>query len=59
VLHHDRLVGKLNAKADRKAGTLIINALHEDVRFNQTMRAAVEAEIEDLAAWSGLRITRA
>jgi uncharacterized protein YcaQ len=59
VLHNDRLVGKLDAKADRKAGTLIINALHEDVRFSGTIRAAVEAEIEDLAAWSGLRITRA
>ena len=45
-----RLVGKLDAKADRKAGILIINALHEDVRFNGTMRAAVEAEIEALAA---------
>jgi uncharacterized protein len=55
VLHHDRLVGKLDAKADRKAGTLAVNALHEDVRFTKTMRAAVDAEIEALAAWLGLR----
>jgi len=33
VLHHDRLVGKLDARTDRKAGTLIINALHEDIPF--------------------------
>ena len=59
VLHHDRLVGKLDAKADRRAGTLTINAVHEDVRFNRAMRADVETEIESLAAWLGLMITRA
>jgi uncharacterized protein len=59
VLHHDRLVGKLDAMTDRKAGTLIINALHEDIPFTVTMRADVEAEIEALAAWLGLRITQA
>jgi uncharacterized protein len=58
VLHHDRLVGKLDAKADRKAGTLTVHALHEDVRFTNAMRSDVEAEIEALAAWLGLRITR-
>jgi uncharacterized protein len=59
VLHHDRLVGKLDAKADRKAGTFTVNALHEDVRFTKTVRADVEAEIEALAAWLGLSLTRA
>jgi len=59
VLHHDRLVGKLDAKADRKVGTFTVNALHEDLRFTKTMRADVEAEIEALAAWLGLRVTRA
>jgi uncharacterized protein YcaQ len=59
VLHHDRLVGKLDARTDRKAGTLIINALHEDIPFTAPMRADVEAEIEALAAWLGLRITQA
>jgi uncharacterized protein YcaQ len=58
VLHHDRLVGKLDAKADRKAGTFTINALHEDVRFTMAMRSDVQAEIESLAAWLGLRITQ-
>jgi uncharacterized protein len=58
VLHHDRLVGKLDAKADRKAGSLVINALHEDVRLTRAMRADVDAEIEDLAAWLGLIIRR-
>jgi len=59
VLHHDRLVGKLDAKADRKAGNFTVNALHEDVRFTKAMRTDVEAEIEALAAWLGLPIVRA
>ena len=59
VLHHDRLVDKLDVKTGRKAGTLIINALHEDIPFTGTIRADVEAEIEALAAWLGLRITQA
>ncbi|HSE10778.1 MAG TPA: crosslink repair DNA glycosylase YcaQ family protein [Nocardioidaceae bacterium] len=54
VLHEDRLVGKLDATADRKAGTLVVNALHEDVRLTKAMRAAVRAEVEDLATWLGL-----
>lgn len=58
VLHHDRLVGKLDAKADRKAGTFTVNALHEDVRFTKAMRADLESEIEALAAWLGLKVTQ-
>ncbi|HET6685643.1 MAG TPA: crosslink repair DNA glycosylase YcaQ family protein [Jiangellaceae bacterium] len=59
VLHGDRLVGKLDATADRKAGTLVINAIHEDVRFTKATTAAVRAEIDDLAAWLGLEVTGA
>ncbi len=57
VLHHDRLVGKLDATADRKAGTLVVNALHEDVPFTRAMTAEIHAEIEDLADWLGLRLS--
>jgi uncharacterized protein YcaQ len=56
VLHHDRLVGKLDAKADHKAGRLIVHALHTDVRFTGTMRADVAAEMEALAMWLGLQL---
>jgi uncharacterized protein YcaQ len=56
VLHGDRLVGKLDAIADRKAGTLVVNAIHEDIRFTKAMTAAVRAEIDDLAAWLGLEV---
>jgi uncharacterized protein len=54
ILHEDRLVGKLDALADRKAGVLRINAVHEDVRFTRPMTKAVRAELEDLASWLGL-----
>jgi uncharacterized protein YcaQ len=54
VLHHDRLVGKVDATADRKASVLRVNAVHEDVKFTRPMAKAVQAELEDLAAWLGL-----
>jgi hypothetical protein len=54
ILHEDRLVGKVDAAADRKASVLRVNAIHEDVRFTRTMRTAVGAELEDLASWLGL-----
>ncbi|WP_223694951.1 DNA glycosylase AlkZ-like family protein [Leifsonia poae] len=56
ILHDDRLVGKLDAIADRMAGTLTVNALHEDVPFDGSMMGAVRAEIDDLAGWLGLRV---
>ena len=59
VLHGDRLVGKVDARADRKAGTLVVNAIHEDVRFTTATTAAVRAEIDDLGAWLGLEVTGA
>jgi uncharacterized protein YcaQ len=54
ILHEERLVGKLDAAADRKASVLRINAIHEDVKFTRTMTKAVQAELEDLASWLGL-----
>jgi uncharacterized protein len=54
VLHHDRLIGKVDATADRKASVLRVHAIHEDVRFSRTMAKAVQAELEDLASWLGL-----
>ena len=54
ILHGDRLVGKLDAAADRKAGVLRVNAIHEDVRFTPAMRRDVQAEVEALASWLGL-----
>ena len=54
VLHHDRLVGKVDATADRKASCLRVNAVHADVTFTRDMTAAVEGELEALARWLAL-----
>jgi uncharacterized protein YcaQ len=54
ILHHDRLVGKVDAKADRKASMLRVNAIHEDVKFTRAMTKAVQSELENLALWLGL-----
>jgi uncharacterized protein len=58
ILHHDRLVGKVDAIADRKASVLRVRAVHEDVRFSRTMTKAVQAELEDLASWLALEDVR-
>jgi hypothetical protein len=54
VLHDDRLVGKVDAIADRKSSVLRAHAIHEDVKFTRTMTKAVQAELDDLASWLGL-----
>jgi uncharacterized protein YcaQ len=54
ILHGDRLVGKLDAKADRKASVLRVNAIHEDVRFTRAITKGVQDELDDLASWLGL-----
>ncbi len=56
VLYGDQLAGKLDATADRKAGVLQVNAVHQDVTFDKTMTAAVDHEIKDLAHWLGLEL---
>ena len=56
ILHGDRLIGKLDARADRKTGVLRVNAMHEDVPFNATTRRAVDAEIQSLAEWLELEL---
>ena len=54
VLYEDRLVGKVDATADRKASLLRVDAIHEDVRFTRAISKAVGAELEALASWLGL-----
>ena len=54
VLHGDRLVGKVDAVADRKASVLRVNAIHEDVKFTRALTKSVAVELEDLASWLGL-----
>ena len=54
ILHEDRLVGKLDAVADRKASVLRVNAIHEDVKFTRAITKGVRTELDDLASWLGL-----
>lgn len=54
ILYDDRLVGKVDATADRDTGILRVDAIHEDVRFTRPLTRAVHAELETLATWLGL-----
>ncbi|HUH21968.1 MAG TPA: crosslink repair DNA glycosylase YcaQ family protein, partial [Gaiellaceae bacterium] len=56
VLHEDRLVGKVDATADRKRGVLQVHAVHEDVKFTRAITKAVHAELEALSSWLGLEL---
>jgi uncharacterized protein len=57
ILYGDALVGKLDATADRKAGVLRVDAIHQDVPFDAAMTAAVDGQIKDLAHWLELDLT--
>ena len=54
ILYGDRLVGKLDATADRAEGVLRVDAVHEDEPFDADTAEAVRAEIDELARWLGL-----
>jgi hypothetical protein len=54
ILHEDGLVGKVDATADRDAGVLRVDAVHEDVSFTRKIASAVDAELNALAKWLGL-----
>ena len=56
ILYGDRLVGKLDATAERKAGVLQVNAIHWDLSHTKTMTSAVQREIKDLAHWLDLEL---
>jgi uncharacterized protein len=56
VLVGDRLVGKVDATAERDRGVLRVDAVHEDEPFDAAVSAAVEAEIESLATWLDLEV---
>ncbi|MFT4296085.1 MAG: crosslink repair DNA glycosylase YcaQ family protein [Micropruina sp.] len=56
ILHGDALIGKLDAKADRRAGVLRVFAVHRDTAWSATQQADVAAEIAALADWLGLEL---
>lgn len=58
VLDGDELVGKVDATADRDAGVLAVDAVHEDGDWSARRRARVDAEIDALGEWLGLEVAR-
>lgn len=58
ILHGDRLVGKLDATADRKAGVLRVDAVHEDEPLSPAARDDVDRAVNHLAEWLGLTVRR-
>ncbi len=59
VLHGDQLVGKVDATADHEAGALLVHAIHQDEPFDDSLRAAVESRITELARWLDLTVSEA
>lgn len=57
ILYGDKLVGKLDAITDRKAGVLRVNAVREDVAFSRSVTAVVNREIKELATWLELDLS--
>jgi uncharacterized protein YcaQ len=51
ILHGDRLIGKLDATADRREGVLRVDAIHQDTPFTKPTQTAVHREIKALATW--------
>ena len=58
VLVGDRLVAKVDATADVRAGVLRVDAVHEDEPLTADERSAIDAEIADLATWLELDLRR-
>ena len=55
ILHHDRLIGTVDPKVDRERGRLevITFRLEPDALRDRSTRRAIEAAVEDLAAFTG------
>jgi uncharacterized protein YcaQ len=58
VLHHDRLIGKVDATAEHDEGVLRVDAVHEDGPWTAAMRDAVAGALQDLADRLGLEVLR-
>ncbi|WP_185994327.1 DNA glycosylase AlkZ-like family protein [Nocardioides campestrisoli] len=58
VLHGDRLVGKVDAVADRESGVLRVHTVHEDEPFSKALTGSVDRELRDLAGWLDLELER-
>lgn len=57
ILHCERLIGSVDARADRRAGTLTVHGIVEDEPFSPAMRDSVEHELHAMARWLRLDLT--
>lgn len=58
VLDGDELVGKIDCTTELDRGILRVDAIHEDGHWSTARRRRVDAELESLAAWMGVRAYR-
>ena len=58
-LHGDRLAARVDVKADRQAGRLLVHAIHLEPDASPTTRDALDAELKRLAGWLGLETAAA
>lgn len=58
ILHGDRLVGSVDARADRRAAQLTVHGLHLDSSLDPAARDALDVELERLARWLRLDLVR-
>ena len=56
ILLGDRFVGLLDAEVDKENNALKVTAVHELLPFDEEESEIVRLEIEDLAAWLGVRL---
>lgn len=56
ILLGDRFVGLLDAEVDRERNALKVAAVHELLPFDEGEMEIVRLEIDDLAAWLGVRV---
>lgn len=59
ILRGDRLVGSVDARADRRAGTLVLHGITTDEPRDATLLGAVEVELHALARWLELELISA